>query len=253
MKLTLLQISPKLKKATVNEFEEYLKEVDKDSDLVVFPELTLNGYMLKDAVYEDAYSLNEIEKFAKLSESYDLVFGAVLKENHKIYNSAFYCSNGKILKTHKKTALPNYGLFQEARFFFKGENLEAFETKFGKVFLVVCEELYNAQIIAKIAQEKPDTVIVISNSPSRGFEEDGLLIQKQWESLLCSTALLSGANVVFVNRVGFEDGLGFWGGSCVVDARAKVTKRAKLFEEEGLIVDIDKKLSDTQKYLLRQY
>ncbi len=253
MRVSLQQISPKLKKATVDEFRAYLENVDKRDDLVIFPELALNGYMLKDAVYEDAYSLDEIEKFAEFSVSFDLVFGAVLKENHKIYNSAFYCSGGKILKVHKKTALPNYGLFQEARFFFKGENVESFKTEFGKVFLVVCEELYNAQIIAKIAEEKPDTLVVISNSPSRGFEKDGLLIQKQWESLLCSTALLSGANVIFVNRVGFEDGLGFWGGSCIVNPKAQIIQRAKLFEKEKLTIDIDGKLSDTQKYLLRQY
>ena len=253
MKLTLVQISPKLKKATVEEFEKYLDGVDEKSGLIIFPELALNGYLLKDAVYEDAYSLDEIEKFARFSQPYDLVFGAVLRENHKFYNSAFYCSGGKVIKVHRKTALPNYGLFQEARFFFKGKDVESFESKLGKTFVVICEELYDAHVIAKIADEKADAVIVISNSPSRGFENDGLLIQKQWESLLCSTALLSGANVLFANRIGFEDGLGFWGGSCVVDPRAKVVKRAKLFEEERLVVDIDRKLSDTQKYLLRTY
>ena len=253
MKITLMQISPKLKKTAVGEFEESLRVVDTGSDLVVFPELALNGYMLKDAVYEDAYSIDEIEEFASFSKDYDLVFGAVLREEHKFFNSAFYCSNGKLLKIHRKTALPNYGLFQEARFFFKGSELEAFETRFGKTFIVVCEELYDASIIAKIAEQKPDIIIVISNSPARGFEESGLLIQQQWEHLLCTTALLSGANTIFVNRVGFEDGLGFWGGSCVVDPKAQIIKRAKLFEEEKLLVDIDKKLSDTQKYLLREY
>ncbi len=253
MKLTLAQISPKLKKISLDEFETYLENVDKESDLVFFPELALNGYMLKDAVFEDAYTLDEINKFAEFSKSYDLIFGAVLKEENKFFNSAFYCSDGQILKVHKKTALPNYGLFQEARFFFKGGEVKSFETKFGRAFVVICEELYNAHIIAKIADEKPDMVIVISNSPSRGFGDDGLLIQKQWESLLCSTALLSGANVVFVNRVGFEDGLGFWGGSCVVNAKAQIIKRAKLFEEENFTLSIDKKLSDTQKYLLREY
>lgn len=252
MKLTLAQISPKLKKTTLQEFSKYLEQII-DSDLVVFPELALNGYLLKDAVYEDAYTIAEIEEFASYSDSYDLVFGAVLKENYKYYNSSFYCSGGKIVNIHNKTALPNYGLFQEARFFFKGDSVEAFDTKFGKTFVVICEELYNASVIAKIASEKPDVILVISNSPARGFEEGRLLIQNQWNSLLCSTALLSGAHVVFVNRVGFEDGLGFWGGSCVVDPKAQIVKKAKLFEEENLQVNIDEKLSDTQKYLLRQY
>ena len=253
MKLTLMQVSPKLKKTTPKEFGYYLEGIDEKSDLVVFPELALNGYLLKDAVFEDAYSLSEIENFAEFSNSYDLVFGAVLKEKSKFYNSAFYCSNGKIKKIHHKTTLPNYGLFQEARFFFKGDIVESFDTKFGKAFIVICEELYNASIIEKIVSEKPDIVVVISNSPARGFEDNGLLIQKQWEALLCSTALLSGSHVIFTNRVGFEDGLGFWGGSCVVNPKAQIVKRAKLFEEDKLEIDVNKKLSDTQKYLLRQY
>lgn len=253
MKLTLAQISPKLKKTTPEEFGCYFKGIDEKSDLVVFPELSLNGYLLKDAVFEDAYSLSEIEEFAGFSNSYDLVFGAVLKEKSKFYNSAFYCSGGKILKIHHKTELPNYGLFQEARFFFKGSVIESFDTKYGKAFIVICEEMYNASIIEKIASQKPDIVIVISNSPARGFEDSGLLIQKQWESLLRSTALLSGSHVIFTNRVGFEDGLGFWGGSCVVNPKAQIIKKAKLFEEEKLKININKKLSDIQKYLLRQY
>ncbi len=253
MKVTLAQISPKLRKSSVDDFSKYLIDIKKDVDLVVFPELALNGYLLKDAVFEDAYSMNEIEKFAELSSQHDLVFGAVLKVGHKFFNSAFYCTNKKVVFIHRKTALPNYGLFQEARFFFRGDSVEPFESKFGKTFIVICEELYNANIIAKISSEKPDMVIVISNSPTRGFEEDGLLIQKQWNSLLGTTALLSGANILFVNRVGFEDGLGFWGGSCAVSPKSQILKSAKLFNQEYLEINIDTKLSQTQKYLLREY
>jgi len=253
MKITIAQISPKLKKTLTQEFSKYLKKIEDDCELVVFPELALNGYFLKDAVFEDAYSLGEIEEFAKLSNRFDIVFGAIFKEEHKFFNSAFYCSKGKIKHIHHKTALPNYGLFQEARFFFKGEEMETFETKFGKTLVVICEELYNASVIAKISIKKPDLVIVISNSPARGFKDDGLLIQKQWNSLLGTTALLSGCNVVFSNRVGFEDGLGFWGGSCALSPDTQVINKAKLFEEEYLDIQIDSKLSQTQKYLLREY
>jgi predicted amidohydrolase len=253
MKITLAQISPKLKKISLKEFSEYLLKIEDDCELVVFPELAINGYLLKDAVFEDAYDYEEIEEFAKLSGSHDIVFGAVFKEEHKFFNSAFYCSKGKIKHIHHKTALPNYGLFQEARFFFKGKDVEMFETKFGKTFLVICEELYNASIIAKISEQKPDLVIVISNSPARGFEDDGLIIQKQWNSLLGTTALLSGSNILFCNRVGFEDGMGFWGGSCALSPDTQVLNSAKLFSQEFLNIQIDSKLTKIQKYLLREY
>ncbi len=255
MIVTLAQKTTKLKKISKDEFKKHLacKKLE-NSDLVVFPELFLNGYLLKDAVFEDAFEIEELEEFAALfAKDYDLVFGAVTKEESNYYNSAVYCSNGEIKKVHHKSALPNYGLFQEARFFFKGESVEPFETKFGKTFLVVCEEIFDSSVIDKIAKSKPDLVIVISNSPARGFSDEGLLIQKQWYSLLSTTALLSGANVLFSNRVGFEDGLGFWGGSAFVSPKGEILKRAKLFEEEYLSDTLQKRLSKTQKYLLRGY
>ncbi len=249
MNLTLVQNIPKLKKMSFIKFEEELTKID--SDLVIFPELALNGYLLKDAVFEDAYEMREIDEFAKLSEKKDIVFGCALKVRHKIYNSAVYCSGGKVLHVHHKNILPNYGLFQEARFFFEGETMESFETNFGEVMMVVCEEMFSAKIIEKIASTKPQLLIVLANSPARGFEDDKLLIEHQWNSLLTTSAILSGANVVFVNRVGFEDGLGFWGGSRHINPKGEVVEKAELFEKEFLKVKIDTHISNTQKYLLR--
>ena len=249
MKITLVQNVPKLKKMSYEKFKEELLRID--GDLVIFPELALNGYMLKDAVFEDAYSLEEIEKIASLSIDRDFVFGCVLKIEHKIYNSAVYCSNGKILHIHHKNILPNYGLFQEARFFFEGESIESFENAYGRVMIAICEEMFSAKTLAKIASIKPELLIVLSNSPARGFEDEKLLIEHQWNSLLCSSAILSGAYVAFVNRVGFEDGLGFWGGSRFISPKGEVIKKARLFEKEFLMLSLDKKLSQTQKYLLR--
>ena len=249
MRVTLVQNIPKLKKMSLSKFEEELSAID--ADLVIFPELALNGYMLKDAVFEDAYEMNEIEKFAKLSINKDVVFGCVLKVSHKFYNSAVYCSSGKVLHVHHKNILPNYGLFQEARFFFEGETLDSFETNFGEVLMVVCEEMFSAKIIEKIASTKPQLLIVLANSPARGFEDDKLLIEHQWNSLLTTSAILSGANVLFVNRVGFEDGLGFWGGSRLISPKGEIVKKAELFEKEFLHVEIDNHISKIQKYLLR--
>lgn len=249
MNITLVQNIPKLKKMSFEKFQEELSKID--GEVVVFPELAMNGYLLKDAVFEDAYEMSEIEEFATLSSDRDIVFGCVLKVEHKIYNSAVYCSGGKILHVHHKNILPNYGLFQEARFFFEGEGIQSFETTFGEVMMVICEEMFSAKVIEQIAATKPQLVIVLANSPARGFENDKLLIEHQWNSLLSTSAILSGANVVFVNRVGFEDGLGFWGGSCHINPKGEIINKAKLFEKEFLKVEIDKHISKTQKYLLR--
>lgn len=249
MKLKLIQNIPKLKKMSYEKLKDELKDIK--SDLIIFPELALNGYLLKDAVFEDAYSLEQIEQIATLSENCDLVFGCVLQIDHKIFNSAVYCSKGKILQIHHKSVLPNYGLFQEARFFFEGSAIEEFETSFGKTIMLICEEMFSAKVIEKIASLHPQLLIVLANSPTRGFEEEGLLIESQWQSLLCSGALLCGAHVAFVNRVGFEDGLGFWGGSRFISPRGEILAKAALFETEILEATLDAHLSKTQKYLLR--
>ena len=248
MKIKLIQNIPKLKKMSLEKFREELSSLD--AQLIVFPELALNGYMLKDAVFEDAYSMNEIDEFAKLSKDKDIVFGCVLKVNHKIYNSAVYCSGGKVLHVHHKNILPNYGLFQEARFFFEGDEIKSFETTFGEVMMVICEEMFSAKVIEKIASTKPQLLLVLANSPARGFQEDKLLIEDQWNSLLCASAILSGAHVAFVNRVGIEDGLGFWGGSRFINPKGEIMSKAKLFEKEHLDRIVDYHMSKTQKYLL---
>ncbi len=249
MRVTLVQNIPKLRKMSLEKFEQELLAIE--GDLVIFPELALNGYLLKDAVFEDAYEMSEIEQFAKLSKTRDVVFGFVLQEGHKFYNSAVYCSGGKVLHVHNKNILPNYGLFQEARFFFEGESTDSFHSNFGEVLMVVCEEMFSAKVIEKIASIKPQILIVLANSPARGFEDGKLLIEQQWSSLLSTSAILSGANVLFVNRVGFEDGLGFWGGSCLINPKGEIVKKAPLFEKEFLKIKIDTHISKTQKYLLR--
>jgi predicted amidohydrolase len=251
MIVALSQISPKLSRENFDLHEEEIKKVYGKADVIVFPELSMNGYTLMDSVYEDAFDLEELSLFEALSEEIDIVIGAVTKESHKIFNSALYFSQGKLLSVHHKNNLPNYGMFQEARFFFEGEEIASFDTQFGRTIMIVCEDLWRSSTIDIIANEKPDLVYVIANSPSRDFDEGMLGIEKQWTRLLSTTAILSGAHVIFSNRVGFEDGLGFWGGSKIISPSGKIAQEAALFEREQLLARIDRNLSSVQKYLLR--
>jgi predicted amidohydrolase len=252
MRVALSQISPKLSKENLPLHERSVKEVIGKADVVVFPELSMSGYMLMDSVYEDAFYLSELSAFEELSKEIDIIIGAVTKEGHKIYNSALYYGEGALKSIHHKNNLPNYGMFQEARFFFSGEGVESFETRFGEAMMIVCEDLWSSKMIDKIATIKPDILYVIANSPSREFSDEGVLgIEKKWRRLLSTAAILSGAYVVFVNRVGFEDGLGFWGGSMVINPNGRVESKAELFERETIIADLDHNLSSIQKYMLR--
>jgi len=251
MKITIAQISPKLSQKEKNIAYHERVILKSQADVVVFPELSLSGYLLMDRVYDDAYSLEELEVFKTLSQEKDIVLGVPLKDEHRVFNCAVYFSKGEIKHIHHKNNLPNYGMFEEARFFFRGSGLSSFDIEFGKACMVVCEDLWSSKNIDTICEIKPDILYVIANSPARGFTDSGLDIQTKWRGILKTTALLSGANVIFVNRVGFEDGLGFWGGSMVVGADGLLKNSLELFEEKTEPIMIERNLSEMQKYMLR--
>ncbi len=253
MKISLSQIKPKLSRENIeNHIHCIDRAIERGSNLIVFPELSLNGYNLMDLVFEDAYTVDELEIFVKKSKDIDILLGVALREKDRIYNSSVYFRSEEVLNIHHKNILPNYGMFEEARFFFEGDSIEPFETKHGRAVSVICEDLWSSSVIQKITSSRVDIIYVISASPARGFRDEKLEIERKWESILSTAALLSGAYTVFVNRVGFEDGMGFWGGSMAVNPNGEVEKRAKLFEEDFLEVALSKQLSKTQKYLLRR-
>ena len=122
-------------------------------------------------------------------------------------------------------------MFEEARYFYSGESFESFQTSYGEVAMLVCEDLWHPNTVKELFYKKPKVVYVLVASPARGFEDGSLQIEDQWYALIKSLALHCDTKVVFLNRVGFEDGLGFWGGSCVVDNSAKILHKLPLFDE----------------------
>ena len=252
MKIAIAQISPKISKDNIAIHQSMVKQaIAKGASVVVFPELSMSGYMMMDKLYEDAFAVEDFKDIATLSQEIDIVLGAPTREEHKIYNSALYFSGGSLSHIHHKNYLPNYGMFEESRFFFKGDALNAFDTEHGKVMMVVCEDLWSGKMIDTISDTNPDIVYVLAASPARDFKDESLLIEDKWHSILKTTALLSGAHVVFSNRIGFEDGVGFWGGSCLVKPNTYIDAKAPRFEEELLIVELDKDISKIEKYMKR--
>jgi predicted amidohydrolase len=245
MKIAIAQIASKLSPFNLQKHKSFIEKTD--ANLVVFPELSMNGYKIKDALLEDAFSL---DFFEKLSFNKDVVLGAAIRESGKIYNSALYL--GEKIFIHHKVHLPTYGVFEEGRFFFSGNEFKYFNSKYGKIIMLICEDVFSKDAISFVASNKPDLVIVLSASPAREFIDDGLLIEKQWDSLLKTLALLSGGYVIFANRVGFEDGLGFWGGSRVINPKGEIEIKASYFEEELIEIELNHKLTFTQKYFLRK-
>ena len=238
MQVTLAQSAPKLNRSNLEDVITFVKEHKDRSDLIVFPELALSGYMLQDKLHEDAWSLEELDALATLSEDVDIAVGAALREGKLFRNAALYFSGGKLLSKHIKVHLPNYGMFEEARYFEDGDGFEAFESAYGRVSMLVCEDIWHESVHKELIALDPDIILVLAASPARGFSDDGLAIEKKWYGIIKEVAKECSAKLVFVNRVGFEDGLGFWGGSAVVNEFGEIVQKLAKFEKTVKSVEI---------------
>jgi len=232
MRVTLAQTSPKLSRLNLGEIVDIINTNAENSDLIVFPELSLNGYLLQDKLFEDAWTINELSILKELSFEVDIVVGVALREENFFKNAALYFSSGKLISQHNKVHLPNYGMFEEARYFEAGKIFESFILKNKKISMLVCEDLWHESVHQDLIKENPDLIITLVSSPARGFHENGLEIEDKWQKIITTIAKECSAKLIFVNRVGFEDGLGFWGGSCIVNAEGKTLHKLDKFKKE---------------------
>jgi predicted amidohydrolase len=214
------------------------------ADLIVFPELSLTGYCLRDMVPEVALFAESGELAQLVSDAGDsaLVLGFVEESHgHLFYNTGLFAEGGRIQHLHRKVYLPTYGLFDELRYFAAGKRLTAFDSpRLGRVGLLVCEDFWHLSAIAIMQAEEVDLLICIANSPARGVDQDQIRIAQRYERLCRTYAECLGASVLFVNRVGFEDGLCFWGGSMAVGPDGEIVARAPYFDESLIMGTFDR-------------
>jgi predicted amidohydrolase len=240
MRVTLAQIAPKLNRSNLGDIVEIVKgEITKKSELIVFPELSLSGYMLQDKLSEDAWSLDQLSVLEELSKDIDIVVGGAMQEENSFRNAALCFSEGELLSEHHKVHLPNYGMFEEARYFRSGDLFESFLLKGRRVAMVVCEDLWHKNVHHDLMEQNPDLIVALVASPARGFCDDGLEIETKWYEIIQTVAKECEATLLFVNRVGFEDGLGFWGGSCIVDGDGAIVAQLEKFKTEVKAFEVE--------------
>jgi len=232
----LLQIKPKLGRVADNLVliqEQVAQAIAQKADLAVLPELALTGYFLKDLVPEVALGLDspEIAALKQLSKSISIAVGFVeVTSDYQFYNSAAWFEAGELKHLHRKVYLPTYGLFDEQRYLGRGDRFRAFDTKFGRVGLLVCEDMWHLSAPYLLAMDGATTLVCLSSSPGRGVEGDELGTAAAWHNLTTATARFLTCRVIYVNRVGYEDGVGFWGGSHVVVPSGEISVTAPEFE-----------------------
>lgn len=244
--VALGQVRPRLGDVAAN-VEIHLQWIERarqrGAALVVFPELGLTGYQVQDLTLDVARRLSdpEIQRLVAASAEIDVVFSFVEESaDHRFYVAAAYASRGELLTVHRKVYLPTYGMFDEGRYFAAGERFRTFETRFGQAGLAICEDAWHLSSPYLLTLAGAGLMILPASAPARSVtDEEHFGSQSFWHDLLRVYAQLLGVNIVFVNRVGFEDGVSFFGGSGIVSADGEWRTEAATLDEELCLGEVD--------------
>ena len=253
MKAHIAQIKPVLgnvEKNAEKHFQVIRQAVKDGCEIVIFPELSLTGYYLLDLVYEVAMDETHAiyQQFLELSKDIAIVFGYVEESSdRRFYNSAAFVHRGKTVHTHRKVYLPDYTLFEEGRYFAAGNEIKAFDTEFGRFGILICEDAFHMSALYILSQSGAQNIIIPSNSPARGNQEGGHEAATAWQTSNRYIAGVLTVNLIYVNRVGVEDGVSFWGGSEAYDARGKRLKNLAMFKEDSGCVNVSMKTVRTAR------
>jgi NAD+ synthase (glutamine-hydrolysing) len=248
LNLGLAQMYPKLGNVRAN-LDTHLETIDTAAntgvDLLVFPELSLTGYQVQDLVPEVAIRATPDDPvFATLlaeSKRLDIMVGFVHQDvRQRFYIAAAYLSGGECLHIHHKVYLPTYAMFDEGRYFDAGEQARAFDTRFGRFGMAICEDFWHVTTPYLLWMDGADVLLFHSASPSRGLDASDRLSGSRWVELVNQAyGSLFTSYIVHCNRVGYEDGKNFWGGSSVVDPDGEFMVHGSYFDEQLITQQID--------------
>lgn len=211
---------------------------NQGTELVIFPELSLTGYVVRDEIYELAEripgpSTRIMEKIARKNDIH-IVFGMPeISQNTEatLHNSAVLIGPRGFIGKYHKMYLPTHSIFEEKRYFRPGYEVAVFDTELGKIGLIICYDIYFPEV-ARLARVKgAQLIICISASPGvrRSF----------FEVLTTARAIENTAFLAFVNLAGIQDGLQFWGGSRLVGPSGRVLVQAKYDEDDFVTGEVN--------------
>ncbi len=248
LNLALAQMNTRLGDVQTN-LEMHLALIEQacavQADLLVFPELSLTGYGLQDLTSAVAHRPSPddplFQPLLQASRDIDLVVGFVDEDRrHRFYIAAAYLSQGQVVHVHHKVYLPTYGLFDEGRYFAWGDAVRAFDTRFGRLGMLICEDFWHVSPPYLLWLDGADMLLLTSASIGRGLRNEPQLESARWvEHINRAYASLFTTFVAHTNRVGFEDGLHFWGGSTVFDPNGELLAKGPYHQEALVLAEID--------------
>jgi len=241
IKLALAQISSRRenKKENLQKIEEFtIKAKEQAADLVIFPELSLTGYVVHDQIYELAEiipgpSTKRIEDLAKKTGMY-IIFGMPElseKTEATIFNTAVFVGPNGFIGRYRKMYLPTHSVFEEKRYFRPGYQTASFDTTLGNIGLCICYDIFFPEVFRLTRLKGAELIVCISASPA--------VRRSYFEILTAARALENTAFLAYVNLVGVEDGLQFWGGSRLVSPTGDILAKAKCDEEDLVSCEVD--------------
>jgi len=221
--------------------QKILENIEKarqsDANLIVFPELAICGYPPEDLLLKPAFihaCREDLEEVIRASHDLVCIIGFPEEHQGKLYNAAAVISNGKLIATYRKQLLPNYGVFDERRYFTPGTENPVFNAGALRFGVSICEDIWDEQgpPVAQAQKGGAQILINISASPYHRGK------QRLREAMLSKRARDTQATVAYLNLVGGQDELVFDGASAVFDTNGKLIARAKQFEEDLLFADV---------------
>ena len=205
------------------------------ADTIIFPELALTGYPPEDLLLRPHFHVQveqALQRVMRGSQGISVILGYPTQKETRLYNSCSLVRDGEIITTYHKRNLPNYGVFDEKRYFTEGEELNLVETPDLKVALSVCEDLWTEDHASEAAGAGAQLLININASP---YHTDKSSVR---EELLKRRAVDHNIAIIYVNLVGGQDELVFDGGSLVIDCRGEFVFKAPQFEQGLYLVEL---------------
>jgi predicted amidohydrolase len=206
------------------------------ADLIVFPELAITGYSV--GRVEEDISMRatdpRLAEVAGAAQDIDCVIGFQESGRLHDYNSVAYFERGELRHVHRKLYLPTYGIWEERKHFTPGDALRAFETRLGQLGMLICGDAWQPAIASLVVQDGARILIVPACS-SRWRTA----IEEEWHDINRVYARMLETYLVFVNRVGREEDLVFWGGSHVYDPWGRLVAQAVMGEPDLVLADLD--------------
>jgi len=207
---------------------------ERGANLVIFPELALTGYVIRDILYELAEPIPgpSIRYFEEIAEKENIyVILGMLERSEKaravLYNTAVLLGPDGLIGKYRKMHLPHHSVFEEKRYFRPGYQAPIFNTKIGKLGLIVCYDVFFPETTRLLRLEGAQFIICISASPA--------IRQKFFEVLTAARAIENTVFMAYVNLAGSGNDLKFWGGSRIIAPNGDIILQAK-YNEEDLVV-----------------